>query len=71
MTIAGNSTITGLSSGEHSLIVYSTDEAGNIGVSEVIYFTVEPFPTTLVIGAIATIAVVALGILAYFKKFKN
>ena len=31
----------------------------------------EPFPTTIVIGAVAVIAVVGLGILAYFKKFKN
>ena len=68
VTIAGNSTLTGLSSGEHSLIVYSTDEAGNIGVSETIHFVVEPFPTVIALASIAIGVIAGIGIILYFKK---
>ena len=71
VTIAGTSTLTGLLSGEHSLTVYATDEAGNIGVSETIYFTIEPFPTTLVIASAVILCIVAVVILAYYKKYKR
>ena len=54
--------------GSHNVTVYATDLAGHIGVSETIYFSIEPFPTTLAIALVAIIAVVGLGILAYFKK---
>jgi hypothetical protein len=38
VTIAGNTTLTGLSSSVHNLTVYAWDEAGNIGSSETITF---------------------------------
>ena len=31
----------------------------------------DPFPTTLVVASIATIAVIVIGILVYFKKFRK
>ena len=70
VTVAGNTTLTGLSVGKHDLIVYVWDAAGHTGSSETITFTVaEPFPTTLVIGSIiAVVAVVGLGLLVYLKK---
>lgn len=68
VTITGNTTLTGLSNGEHSLTVYSTDEAGNVGSSETINFSVTPFPTTIVLASIITATVVGLGLLIYFKK---
>jgi hypothetical protein len=75
MTISGNTTLADLSTGEHYVTVYATDLAGHVGVSETIYFNVEaqePFPTTLVATAsVATIAVVGVGLLVYFKKRRH
>jgi hypothetical protein len=74
VTIAGNKTLTGLPNGDHNVTIYAIDEAGNTGVSETIYFTVdvpELFPTTLVFASVITVAVVGLGLLVYFKKRKR
>jgi hypothetical protein len=72
VTISGNATLTGLSAGEHNVTVYATDLAGHFGGSETIYFSVEvPFPTTLVIALIASVAVIGIGLLVYFKKRKT
>jgi hypothetical protein len=58
VTISGNTTLTGLSIGEHTLTVYARDDAGNIGASQTINFTVayttSPTPQTT-IGASQTI----------------
>jgi len=70
--VSGNTTLTGLALGAHNLTVYATDASGNTGTSETIYFTIaepEPFPTALVIAAVATAtAIVSVGLLIYFKK---
>jgi hypothetical protein len=71
VTITGNTTLTGLSDGDHNLTVYATDEAGNVGSSELIYFSVVSFPTTLVVASVITVAVVGVGLLVYFKKRKR
>ena len=76
VTIAGNTTLTGLSDGSHSLTVYATDASGNVGASETIYFSIktqqsEPFPTTWIVAAIAIIVVVAAALLVYFAKVKK
>jgi hypothetical protein len=76
VTIAGNTTIAGLSDGAHNITIYAQDIAGNIGASETTYFSVtqetnpqsEPFPTTSVATAIASVVIVAVGLLVYFKK---
>ena len=48
-TIAGNTTLTKLSYGHHEMTVYATNPAGNVGVSQAIYFNVAvPFPTVTV-----------------------
>jgi hypothetical protein len=73
VTITGNTTISGLTSGLHNVTVYARDELENTGVSETINFSVEtPFPTTLVVAAIA-IAITGGSALAiyYFKKPKR
>jgi hypothetical protein len=45
-TILGNATLTKLADGSHSLIVYATDTAGNIGKSDTIFFIVRtPTPS--------------------------
>jgi hypothetical protein len=72
VTIAGNTTLTGLTSGYHNVTVYATNEAGKTGASETFFFGVEvpePFPTTLlIVSVIAVVTVVGLGLLVYFKK---
>lgn len=79
--ITGNTTLAGLAEGLHNVTVYANDTVGNEGVSETVYFSIaqetedepqpeqEPFPTTLVITASgASLAVVGIGLLVYFKK---
>ena len=68
-TTTGNMTLTGLSSGAHNLTVYATDEAGNVGTSQTITFTVATFPTlTIAIASVVAILVVVAGLLVYRKK---
>jgi parallel beta-helix repeat protein len=71
VTIAGNTTLTWLSSGLHNVTVYAKDLLGNVGVSETVVFTAEPFPTAWVIAAVVIIAVVGFIIIVYFKKRKT
>jgi len=72
-TIAGNTTLTDLPNGEHNVTVYAQDNAGNMGASETIYFSIktEPFPTTWIAVAIAIIAIGGVAFLVYFKKIKK
>jgi hypothetical protein len=84
VTIAGNTTIVGLSEGQHSLTVYANDTVGRKSNSETIYFNIkqeseevvaeqtEPFPTLLAVAAsVAVATVVALGVLVNWKKPKR
>lgn len=76
ITIIGNTTLTGLSYGTHNVTVYARDEAGNIGASETKHFSIaepepEPFPTTLTIASIASVAVGGMVLLVYFKKYRS
>ena len=69
VTVAGNTTLAGLSVGVHNVTVYAWDTAGNVGASETITFTVTPFPTVPVAAAsVAAIVAVGMGLLVYFKK---
>jgi hypothetical protein len=72
VTISGNTTLTDLHYGEHNVTVFATDEVGNTGASETIFFSIpeppEPFPTTLIIGSAAAITLVCIGLLVYLKK---
>ena len=70
VTVAGNTTLSDLSYGDHSLRIYATDIAGNVGASKTVYFKVEApeaFPSLLVVSAILAVAVSA-GLIIYFKK---
>jgi hypothetical protein len=72
VTISGNTTLTGLTDGLHSVTVYAKDLVGNTGVSETIYFSVDvPFPTTIVIASVSSVAVAGVGLIIYFKKRKH
>jgi hypothetical protein len=72
VSIGGNTTLADLSNGEHDITVYATDIVGNTGVSETVHFNVEvPFPTTMVIAPIASVAVVGAVLAIYFKRRKR
>jgi len=69
VTVTGNTTLAGLTSGSHNITVYAKDSFENTGNSETISFSItEPFPTTLVIASAVTVATVGIGLLVYFKK---
>lgn len=72
VTITGNTTLTGLSGGSHTLTVYAKDVAGNIGISETITFSIqEPFLTTLAVTLLASAAAIGSGLLVYFTKIRK
>jgi hypothetical protein len=72
VAVSGNTTLLNLPYGEHNVTVFATDEAGNTGASETIYFTTEePFPTVPVATVSLTSATVVVGLLVYFKKRKH
>jgi N-acetylneuraminic acid mutarotase len=76
VTIAGNTTLTGLPDGSYSLLVYANDTAGSMGSSETVYFTITPksketFPIELQLTAFVVVVVsivVGAGLLTNFKK---
>jgi hypothetical protein len=84
VSIAGNTSLSGLSDGKHTIMVQAEDLAGSVGESSVT-FTVEtagteqpdgsqpaPFPTTLVaVAIIASAAAVSFGLVAYFLRRKK
>jgi hypothetical protein len=80
VTITGNITITGLTSGFHNITVYAKDSFENMGISETITFTIaketETFSIRLaaavaiVVAAVALVAAVGVGLSAYLKKRK-
>jgi hypothetical protein len=72
VTVSGNTTLTGLSDGTHSMILYAWDEAGSVGASTPVTFTVTAFPATLVIAAVVVaVVVVCAGLLLYFLRRKR
>ena len=72
-TILGNTTLTGLTSGSHSITVFANDTFGNMGASRTILFTVAlPIPiTTVAIVSGAVVVVVVIGLSVYFKKHRQ
>ena len=72
VTVTGNTTLAGLSSGLHNVTVYAKDAFENEATSETITFNVEePFPTVPVLAASAiSIVAVAAGLL-YLKRRKR
>ena len=73
VTISGNSSLPELSYGSHSITVYANDSLGKMGASETIYFNIsEPFPTMfVVVASAASVAVIGVGLVVYFKKRKH
>ncbi len=72
VTITGNTTLTDLSYGSHTLTVYANDIAGNTGISETITFNIrEPFSAILAVAPIASMVAIGLCLLIYFTKIKK
>jgi hypothetical protein len=79
-TVSGNTTLTGLSDGQHSLILFANDTIGNMGASQPMNFTIavpktmdsKPFLTATIasVSGIVTVVVAGVGLLIYFKKHK-
>lgn len=59
ITIAGNSTLTDLSNGYHNITAYATDEVGNVGASDTIYFSVDK-PSFLSINIVPIVLIIFL-----------
>jgi hypothetical protein len=71
VTVSGNMTLTELSDGAHNITVYAWDDAGNIGASETVHFSIkqpEAFPTLLIVAIVVIVAVVCVLLLIYFRR---
>ena len=74
VTIDGNATLTGLSSGQHNVTVYANDTFGNMGASQTVTFDIkQPFPivTAIVVSIVLALVAVGAGMLFYIKKHKG
>jgi hypothetical protein len=78
VTAAENTTLSSLTYGLHSIAVYANDTLGNTGASETVFFTISPsakteesFPIPVTTAFTVSVAVVCIGLLAYFKKHKK
>jgi len=73
ITLQGNTTLTGLSYGSHSIVVYANDTLGNMGKTDNVSFEIKKidFTSVIALSGIAVVIVigVALGLLVYFKKY--
>jgi hypothetical protein len=72
ISIEGNTTLIGLTSGGHNLAVYAQDRAGNTGSSETIFFSVrtpEDFATMTVV--VSTVIVIIASTLVIYLKYKT
>ena len=73
VTINGNTTIAGLTSGLHNVTVYAKDEFENTGASETINFIIaeepESSPATLVaVTSAVTVTAVGISLMVYLRK---
>ena len=77
VTISGNTTLSNLDDGVHSVVIYAQDLDGQAGLSETIYFTVgqqseaEAFPTIWIIAIIVLVVILGAIIFVYMKFSKR
>jgi hypothetical protein len=70
--IMGNSTLTDVAYGCHSITVYVKDRFKNVGASETLFFTVEePFPTSLVVTVSVITLVVVFAVFLLIRNHKH
>jgi hypothetical protein len=76
-TIAGNTTLNDMAQGCHNLTVYATDETGNTGTAETIYFTISreegtsPVWLDSILLLISTVTITAIAIIAVVYIWKR
>lgn len=74
ITIDGNTTLTGLTNGSHTLTIYANDTYGSTAAPQTVTFVIakpEPFPTATVTAvSVAVATFVVAGLLVYFRKRK-
>jgi len=71
ITITGNVTLSGLSSGQHSVRVFAEDAYGNVGVSDAVTFSVAsaPFPLLPVVAVVVLgVVAVCVGLFLFLRK---
>jgi hypothetical protein len=68
VSISGNTTLTGLANGLHCITVYAVDNAGNVGVSETVHFSVDTYLPVLFAIVVYVVVVVGVGLLFYKKR---
>jgi parallel beta-helix repeat protein len=71
VTMTGDTTLTGLSSGWHKITIYANDSFGNMAASKTVTFTMLPFPVATILAISGVSVAVAVGLFLYFKKFKR
>ena len=75
VTVTGNTTLAGLSSGLHNVTVYAKDTFENGAASETVAFNFavsEPFPLVPVAALVALVATAAgIGLLLQYRKKRN
>ena len=70
ITLQGNTMLSGLAFGSHSIVVYANDTVGNMGKTDTVFFDVKPNDTyTLTFVLIGAIALAGIGLGIYFKKY--
>jgi hypothetical protein len=73
-TIQGNTTLTGLSDGSHSIVIYANDTLGNMAKSDTVFFTINTPTVEEFIPAIALSGTMVIAVavsFVYFKKRKH
>jgi N-acetylneuraminic acid mutarotase len=70
VTTSKNVTLAGLTNGAHNLTVYATDTVGNMGVSDTVHFSIEPFPIITVVAVTTSVIIVILASYLVFKRKK-
>lgn len=75
VTLAENTILAGLPNGSHNVTVYAWDLAGNVGISETAYFSMDvPKPFSIVpvaVASTASVAVACVDIILYLRKSKS
>jgi N-acetylneuraminic acid mutarotase len=68
VTVSKNITLAGLTDGAHNLTIYAADTVGNVGVSDTVNFSIEPFPVILVVAVTTTTVIVVLAGYLFYKR---
>jgi parallel beta-helix repeat protein len=74
VTITGNSTLSRVSNGTHTLVLYAQNSFGDTSASGIVYFTVSVAGLGLLpilVAAIATVTVVLVAVLVYLRKLRR